>query len=467
MKSRGTTESGMFPGRQRRWLLWGVLVYVAILLVVCGGLWRVGQVARDRLDEALGERLTAVAVTASYLVDGDSVLVWAVDPYVSLEFIWLTSRLEQLRLDNELAEITLCDPDEFVLSSAAGRIPKGGANPFFDLDREAVQVAKEGFASASRLYRVGELYQKSAHAPVFASDGQVAAVLTVEGSADFFDSLQALRNGAILTGGLVLVFLTVMGWLLYKLQAGMERYRASVMRQENLAAMGRMTAGIAHEIRNPLGIISGSAQHLQRKLEEAGVEDEMSGYIEEEVERLDRILRSYLAFGTDDTSEIELLELNQTVKRSVKLVTDELATGGVAVDLDLTPETCRVEGDPRRLQQVLLNLLLNARDAMPDGGTVTLGLVARDGQAVLTVADTGAGLQGQSQEKLFEPFWTSKEKGSGLGLSVARRVVENLGGTLRLYDNPDRHPDKYPDRHPDRSGAVAEIKLPLYTGTIS
>jgi signal transduction histidine kinase len=435
--------------RRRRWLFWGSLVYVAILIAVTVSLFLLNRASRRELDHALGERLVAVAVTASYLVDGDSLVVWAIDPQETLDFVWLASRLEQLRLQNELAEITLCDADERVLISATGRLSRGEKNLFWDLDREAVQVALGGFPSTTRLYRVGELYQKSAHAPILASDGQVTGVLTVEGNADFFEALTALQRGAVLTGIAVLVFLSLMGWLLFRLQSAMERYRASVLQQENLAAMGRMTAGIAHEIRNPLGIISGTAQHLERRLQAAGVEDETVGYIQEEVARLDRILTGYLAFGSDAAVQKESLELARTVTRTVKLVAEEFAAAGVTIEPPVIDGHCRVKGDPHRLQQVLLNLLLNARDAMPEGGRIEIALQPDGSQAVLTVTDEGAGLQGWTEEKLFSPFWTSKEKGSGLGLSVARRVVENLDGSLQLRDRRER------------AGAVAELRLPL------
>jgi len=436
----------------RRWLTAGILIYTAILAAVTTGLFLLGRASRDRLDEALGERLAGVAVTASFLVNGDSLAVWSLDPQESLELIWLASRLEELRRLNDLAEITLTDADERVLVSAAQRLRRGEPNVFWDLDREAAESALSGFVAVTRLYRVGSLYQKSAHAPVFASDGQVTGVLTVEGNADFFAALAALRRGSLVTGGAVLVFLTVMGWLLFRLQRATERYRASVMEQENLAAMGRMTAGIAHEIRNPLGIISGTAQHLRRRLEQAGIADETAAFIPDEIDRLDRILRGYLAFGTDAAPELEPLDLAQTVRRTARLVQEELKAAGVELALDLPADGCRVQADPRRLQQILLNLLLNARDALPNPGKVTVSLHEEAQQAVLAVIDEGSGLGGVGEDKLFTPFWSSKEKGSGLGLSVARRLAEEHAGTLTLRDRTDR------------PGAVAELRLPLLAG---
>jgi signal transduction histidine kinase len=441
------TRAGSNP-RTRRWLVGGLLVYLAILAAVAVSLWLLGRASRERLDDALGERLFGIAVAASYLVDGDSVVVWAFDGSETLGAIWLATRLEQIRLQNQLAEVTLCDQDGRVLISAADRLERGQQNIFWSLDESSVQIAREGFPSTSKLYRVGTLYQKSAHAPVFSSGGRVTAVLTVEGNADFFSALATLRNWAWITAAVVLAFLSLMGWLLFRLHEAMERTRATAWRQENLAAMGRMTAGIAHEIRNPLGIISGAAQHLDKRLQESGLRDEMAGFITEEVDRLDRILKGYLAFGSDTEAEKEPLDLRRVAQRTAKLLEDEFRRAGVTIAVGDLEREAPVLGDPRRLQQVLLNLLMNARDAMPGGGTILVDLAVQTDAIALTVTDEGAGLSGVTREKLFSPFWTSKEKGSGLGLSVSRKIIETHHGTLGLRDRADR------------SGVVAEIRLP-------
>ncbi len=435
------------PGRGR-WLLGGLAAYLAILVAVAAGFAWLQRAARERLDDALGDRLTAIAATAAFLVDGDSLRAWAAGPEATLEEIWLRSRLAQIRRDNDLAEIALCTPDGRVLISAAERLGRGEANAFWDLDRAAVRVAREGFPAASRLYRTAGVYQKSAHAPVRDAMGGIAGILTVEGDADFFGALTALRRGALLAEIAVMLFLAAMGVQLWRLQAGMARARAAAWRAEELAAMGRMTAAIAHEIRNPLGIIRGAAQHLDARLRESGLADELSGLIPGEVDRLDRILSGYLTFGRGADAPPEAVDLALLARRTGRLVEAELARTGVRLAYKLVPGLPPARGDPHRLQQALLNLLLNARDAMPEGGVVTLRL-DRDGDALsLTVLDEGSGLAGSAAAPLFEPFRTTKEKGSGLGLAITRQVAEAHGGTVTLRDRGDRR------------GAAAELRLP-------
>ncbi len=438
----------MIVNGRRRWMLWAVGAYAGILVVVVAGLLLLYRGARDRLDDALGMRLQGVATTAAQLVDGDRIVDWSFDPVSSTDLLWLTSRLEVIHRDNDLAEIALCDTAAFVLVSTSKRVAWGDQNVFWDTDRGAVDVASKGFPAVSRLYRSGRLFQKSAHAPIVDRHGNVVAVLTVEGNADFFDALATLRQGALATSAAVLVFLAVMGWVLWRIHRSLERAREDLARQEKLAAMGRMTAGIAHEIRNPLGIIRGAGQHLQRLLRDHGIEDETAAFIPEEVDRLDRILTGYLDFGADSDGKTETFDLPPLIRRTVQLLDAELGETGVTVEIETPSCATPCVGDPRRLQQVLMNLLLNARDAMPGGGEISMAVTAPGETLQVSVSDRGAGLGDTPVEKLFEPFWTSKTQGSGLGLAVSRQIVREHGGELTLADRTDG------------PGCVAVITLP-------
>jgi len=435
----------------RRWILWAILAYAIIIAAVSWGLVSLYTASHDRLDQALGDRLVAVATTLATLVDADRIYIEGPEGE-TLEA--LGPRLKSIAQSTSLADITLSKPNHLVLFSTAENLKPGQMNDFWQLDAPAADKALTGTAAAGPLYRDGDLLQKSAHAPVLAfnkstGQSQVVAVVTVSGEPRFFDSLRRLRRGAGYTGGAVLVVLVLMGVLLYRLNLSLERYRASILRQENLAAMGRMTTGIAHEIRNPLGIIRGAGQHLQRVLADAGLQDDVADFIPEEVDRLDHILAGYLAFGSDGPVADERFDLARIVQRTVGMAVEELGRTGVKLDPPPDLAETWVKGDPRRMQQVVLNLLLNARDAMPDGGAVAVALMARNGQATLTVTDTGHGLGGHTAEDIFTPFWTSKEKGSGLGLAMSRGIIEAMGGTLDLVDRPDG------------PGAVATVTLPL------
>ncbi len=446
----------------RRWFLWAALTYAVIIAAVTFGLFNLYDGSRAILDEALGQRLLGVAGSLAEMSDGERIFFATVgDTSEGYYLETLKEKWERIRRQENLAEITLTGItladrlDDKIIFSTSASLEVGGPNDFWELDREAVAQAALGKPAVTRLYQLGGpggLMQKSAHAPIFnyiENSRDVVAIVTVSGNPDFFSALGALRGGAFLTAAAVLLILVLMGIFLFQINRSLERYRASIMRQENLAAMGRMTAGIAHEIRNPLGIIRGAGEHLQRVIESAGIKDEVADFIPEEVDRLDQILTGYLAFGSDKEAVAETFDLGDCVRRSSGLVSAELETAGILMEIADKLPPAPVRGDPRRLQQVLLNLLLNARDAMSDGGTLTISMVAEGTSVVLAVSDTGTGLAHVPDGRLFEPFWTSKEKGSGLGLAMSRRIVEDMGGTITLEDRVSAR------------GARAEVVLPL------
>ncbi len=446
----------------RRWFLTAALAYAVIISAVAFGLFNLYSGSGAILDEALGQRLLGIAVSLAEMTDGQQIFYATVgDTSAAYYLETLAEKWERIRLSENLADITLTaitladELDERVLFSSTPSLTAGGRNDFWELDREAVAQAALGAPTATALYRLGGpdgVLQKSAHAPVFyyfEDAPDVVAIVTVSGNPDFFVALGLLRKGAFLTAGVVVAILVLMGIFLFQINRSLGQYRASILRQESLAAMGRMTAGIAHEIRNPLGIIRGAGEHLNQVLENAGIKDEVADFIPEEVDRLDQILTGYLAFGTDREAAVESFDLGASVRRSLRLLDADLESSGIVVEMDEHLPPSPVRGDPRRLQQVLLNLLINARDAMPEGGRIGIVLRVTDRQATLWVTDTGSGLKNVDQGRLFEPFWTSKEKGSGLGLAMSRRIIEDMGGTVTLTDQEAT------------SGARAEVVLPL------
>jgi signal transduction histidine kinase len=438
---------------RRRWFLWAGGAYIVVIAAVAAGLNGLYSGSRVRLDEAMGQRLFAVANSLTAAADGDLISNASFGDSTALYYLEdLRDRFEQVRQAGNLAEITLTDPlDDRVIFSTSAGLTAGETNVYWSLEQAAILQVKLGDAAVTPLYDRGGVFQKSAHAPVYSYDADgrfLVAVISVSGDPDFFEALATLRRAAYATGGAVLLILVVVAVFLSRIFAALERYRASVLRQENLAAIGRMTAGIAHEIRNPLGIIRGAGEHLQRVLDGAGINDEVAAFIPEEVDRLDQILEGYLAFGSDRQAPVESFDLGVCVQRGAALMTTELQLAGIGIDTTAVQPGLTVTGDPRRLQQVLLNLMINAKDAMTAGGTITFGWEASAAGVVLTVNDDGPGFPDRESERLFEPFWTTKEKGSGLGLAMSRRIVEDMGGTLDVLNRQDRQ------------GARAVIRLP-------
>ncbi len=220
--------------------------------------------------------------------------------------------------------------------------------------------------------------------------------------------------------------------------------------RDRLAALGEMAAGLAHEIRNPLGAIKGAAQYLDPAGMPAG-DAEILNIIVEEVNRLDAVVAQFLQYSRPlpaaTSGKFQPTDLNDVLWKTMKLIENDLPRN-VAVELDLTPGLPSIRADAEQLKQVFINLALNAVQAMPDGGRLTVRtrrphapveLSLSDStprysadQVEVRVADTGAGIPEDALDRIFIPFYTTKSKGTGLGLAISQRIVKGHGGTIEV-----------------------------------
>jgi two-component system, NtrC family, sensor kinase len=213
----------------------------------------------------------------------------------------------------------------------------------------------------------------------------------------------------------------------------------ALVRSERLAAIGRISAQITHEIRNPLSSISLNAEELGERLRESGSDaGELCEAIVREVDRLAAITEEYLRFARLPKPQLQRADLNDTVRDLVEFVRPELDLGRVSVQLDLSPSLPLVHADVAQLRQLLLNLVRNAREAMPSGGSLRVS--TREGEALvlMEVRDTGPGIPKERLQRIFDPFFTTKERGTGLGLAMSQEIAQEHGGLLSCESEPGR-----------------------------
>jgi two-component system sensor histidine kinase HydH len=218
----------------------------------------------------------------------------------------------------------------------------------------------------------------------------------------------------------------------------LQQSEREVRRAERLAALGQLAAGVAHEIRNPLTSALLLIETGRKDPAAGGLTDEDLDLIEQELHRIEQSLQVFLDYARPPRLERTPCDLAAVARDALALARGRVEQQGVAVRLDLPPGGCPLEADREQLRQVVLNLILNALDALPRGGTLTVAVRPADGRAAeLSVADTGAGIPPDILPRLFEPFATGKETGLGLGLVVSKRIVEDHGGTINGVNQPD------------------------------
>ncbi len=209
-------------------------------------------------------------------------------------------------------------------------------------------------------------------------------------------------------------------------------------RADRLSALGELSAGMAHEIRNPLGSIRGAAEILKDDYGPGTPKAEFVQILLKETERLNTIVQEFLNFARPRQPEFHEADVNEVLDSVLTLTAQPARTAGITVERRLDPLLGKRNVDAGLLKQAFLNLVLNAIQAMPQGGTLVVATALRDGALEVRVADSGAGIAPEHRRKLFSPFFTTKRDGTGLGLAITYRIIENHRGTIDVESEPGK-----------------------------
>ncbi len=439
-------------GSSKRYL--AVALFTALLILLINVVWWTYYGRTEKLlERSLSRRLVTIAQSVSLAIDTRT-----------LDGLLLGSGSASARVDGLLTRLREADSvgELFVLNDNYRIVATSNLEPdsvYLLAELNGPYIDSILFRQATRAiatpsYKSGDLYLKSAYSPLLDSTGSVAAVLGVEASVDYFDSLSALKRDLYYATGLSIAGGIVLGLLFLLLQRGLNRAEQQLFLGETQRHLGRMVAVVAHEVRNPLMIIRASAERLAAKFK-----TDEAQYIVEETDRLNGIVSGYLEFARAEGSllageqpeEFDLIELTQSIKKhfAQRYVSEQVEWLAFP-----EPASLLLRGYRRSLRQVLLNLMINGAEACTAGSKpIAVGLKIRDlGETVeLVVIDHGPGISKKELKKLFTPFYTTKQTGSGLGLYLTRRLIKEMGGTLEIRSEPDH-------------GTELMIQLPKRTG---
>jgi signal transduction histidine kinase len=221
-----------------------------------------------------------------------------------------------------------------------------------------------------------------------------------------------------------------------------------MMQAEKMVAIGELAAGIAHEIRNPLGIITGSAETV-RKHGDKKIREEMINYILEESNRINGLVSTFLDFARPKEPKLVNCDLREVLEKTLLLLLPQAHTMGVEVKKEIPQRPLWISIDPDQMRQAFTNLGVNALEAMTQGGVLRVEVIENAKRWVrVRFSDTGKGIPREVRTKVFDPFFTTKEGGTGLGLSIAHRIITQHGGEIVLEEG-------------DGQGSTFTITLPL------
>ena len=244
----------------------------------------------------------------------------------------------------------------------------------------------------------------------------------------------------------------------------LKKAQDEVLRSEKLVSVGKLAAGVAHEIGNPIGIILGYIELLRHDMNQQKENLDTLKRIESEIMRIDKIIRELLCFSHPRKVSLHPIQVNPLIKETASLISHQKTFRSIELELKLQEKLPLILADEQQFQQVMINLFINAMDAMPNGGKLTITSAQQSdvtnkshtppnlSGVKITVRDTGRGITKEHLNRIFDPFYTTKDpgKGTGLGLSVCLRIIESFGGTLSVASSPDK-------------GTTFTTTLPAYT----
>lgn len=420
---------------RNRWAIIAAIV-LAVAVVLIGynfASWLFLQRIGRNLDEELGRRLQAVAEMTARVAETDLFNTKLSAEITEVDRLLLRGTLEELRQENQLQAIFLLNRQLEIILASPAHFEPGETISYLLEDSLQIKSALQGRPTASSMHVIEGRRFKSGYAPLRNAAERVIGVVVVEGSANFFSLISFFQRGLIIGGvasvALILLFTAFVLWAVTLFV----RLQESVQRNERLAAMGQMAATVAHEVRNPMGIIKSTAEVLRKKFAKTDKDAELFDFIPQEVDRLNRLVTDFLAFARNRELPLELADFIRTVQRAVQDVQSEFDGSGTTITFSSAFPSLTIAHNADGIRQVILNLLHNAIEALGGRGSVSVAI--RPGpkwgrKAVeVQVSDDGPGFQ-RDPDAIFEPFYTTKTSGSGLGLAVSKQIIEKHEGRI-------------------------------------
>ena len=425
-----------------------ILIFTIILVLFFNlGQWFLYSQVRHFAESTFRENLLAQTELAALSFDGDIVQELQNDNFYPPDLIAVQSNVDNLKKDFYYFNLRLLDMDGMPVISD----PEIDSIGFtFDYDLAPFLSASTGIAASSELISAQGLYLISAYAPIQNNVDSVVAVLGIDADYRFFKSLADFKKTLVTINIVSFIFIIIFGMVFLIINRRLIVAQEALFRASALSSMGQMAATMAHEIKNPLGIIKATAQRIKSKYGKDS-DDRVFDFISEEVDRLNQILTGYLDFArpAESNRKPRLLDLKILLEELVRQCRTDLKADSIVIDFNVKKSGFPVRGDEVGLRQAILNLIINAGDAYDEGGTIEITMQKTADHHKIQLVDKAGGIGKEVEKKLFEPFTTTKAKGSGLGLYVSRKIIEKNGGKLNIKNN-------------NFGGATAEIILPRY-----
>ncbi len=407
------------------WLSFIILLSLNLLI------WIYLTRIRDQFGSELKSKLLTVNKLIARIIDENEISNIIPGERSSVEYLYYQQILEDLRRQSELQTIQIISPAGDVIVAA----PETESSA--SVTNQLFKKAKSGFPQISEIESYASQKFMSAYMPIADINGFVSAVVVIEAKAEYFTVLDQFKTRIVLLTTVNLTAILLIAFFLSRMLKRSIKYQTELKERQHLAQIGEMAATVAHELRNPLAIIEASNDIIKKKYSRQ--DDETFSYISDEVKRLDILIDDFLKLTKTPVINIEKINLKSLLGKLSLFIND---TEMSVLSIDAV-DNIEIYSDKNLLEQIILNILRNAFQAIKKNKNkdkhVSIVIKAiKNANVNIIITDNGCGISEENLKKIFSPFFTTKEQGTGLGLSVSKRLTELLGGTIDIHSQVDK-----------------------------
>jgi two-component system, sporulation sensor kinase D len=418
--------------QQKKLLSLLIILGVCLLLLASSFTWIYLKRIEAFYITDLKFRVQNITLNAQQMIDPSHLIeLMQEEPGTPLT-IYYQQLLYEILENNQLQTISIISPIKEILVTTSPDASLNAEAAFLN-DTLIAQVLS-GKMVVGEIQTLGRHKFLTAGAPLIdAGTNQLTGALILDVQANFFDILDDVNNSLILLSLLNGLLVLAAAVIFIRSFRRIINLQEQIKNQEHLVKLGEMAAAVAHEIRNPLGIIKGTHTLLSKRYQKEN--DELFTYIPAEIDRLNKLINDYLSFARSQTVHYRKTDLKELITK-IKLGFGR--TKNIKFSIEIPEKLTIINTDGSLLEQVLLNIVTNSYQAIEEEGEITIACSLSGKMITISICDTGSGISDKEMEKIFEPFHTTKENGSGLGLPIAKGIVDALGGSLSVSSKPGK-----------------------------
>jgi signal transduction histidine kinase len=417
--------------KQQKLLFWIIGSGLFVLLLVNMFGWLYLQRIKTYFISDLQFRLENITNLSAKLIDPNDISYIFPGDNINPQSVFYQNRLFEIKDNNNLQDIYIMSPTREILVDPTPdfqSIDFAERSPDVDL----VKKALNGTTATGDLQTLGDHKFLTAVAPLIDSDNLITGLLVVEVRADFFDMLDQFDRGVMVFSILNAIIILGVAVFLFRSVKKVFLLQNFIKNQEHLVRLGEMAASVAHEIRNPLGIMKGANSLIQKKYGKQY--DEVFTYIPAELERLNRLIEDFLAFSRNRDVSIQPVNLRELL---TKLEVGFSEHKKFEFCSEFPENLPLINTDQDALEQILLNIIKNSVQSNTRDGKIEIRCEKVSKNRIeIHISDKGPGIPAELINRVFDPFFTTRDEGSGLGLAISKRLIEQLRGEILLQSTP-------------------------------